>query len=275
MLPISVLLPVYNGEEWVGDAIASIKNQSYKNWELLILDDGSTDKSVSICKRAQKGFSNIQVYQNKKNRGLAATLNQLLKIAQYEYIAIQEQDDISLPHRLSIQVKLLAEKSKVGLVAGIAARIDDEMKIMSYTPDILVENKQFPQNREELILGLYTRKFDLPHSTIMFRKSFTQNIIGPFDEEAIVSIDRQFFVDYAHYSNIWGIPLPLVKIRRGVSHHSLTSDTDLVIREARRCINVLYQKYKTTPTSPINKYYYQKAIIAQENAEKMRLENRS
>lgn len=110
---VSVILPVYNGEKYLDEAIKSILSQSYKRFELIIIDDGSKDKSLSIIKRFKD--SRIKVY-SQTNKGLAKTLNRGISLSKGTYIARQDQDDFSYPNRLEKQVNYLNINPRCGLV---------------------------------------------------------------------------------------------------------------------------------------------------------------
>lgn len=102
MPKISVIMPVYNSEKYLREAMDSILNQTFTDFEFIILDDGSTDSSPDIV--AGYNDPRIRFYQNERNMGVAATLNRGLELATGEYIARMDGDDISLPRRFEIQV---------------------------------------------------------------------------------------------------------------------------------------------------------------------------
>src|SRR6185369_12980087 len=116
---ISVVLPVYNGEEYLRESIDSILKQSYSNFEFLILNDGSSDRSEEII----QSYSDPRIkYHKHANCGLAATLNKGIELAKGEYIARQDQDDISLPTRLEKQITFLENHSEYAMV-GTGSKI--------------------------------------------------------------------------------------------------------------------------------------------------------
>ncbi len=118
-LLISVLLPVYNGGVHLNESIQSILNQTYKNFELIIIDDGSTDDSLSIMRSYND--NRIKILVNEFNIGHANTLNLAIKAANGEYIARQDQDDISFPDRLKKQLQFFNENlSTKVLSSGIS-----------------------------------------------------------------------------------------------------------------------------------------------------------
>lgn len=103
---ISVVLPVYNGEQYLAEAIDSILTQSFRNFELIMIDDGSTDNSPNILKEYEQRDPRVRVIV-RENRGLATTLNDSIDVARGKWIARMDQDDISLTHRLACQVAWL------------------------------------------------------------------------------------------------------------------------------------------------------------------------
>ena len=105
---ISVVLPVYNGEKYLAEAIDSILEQTLTNFELIIIDDGSTDNSLVILKQYKSLDSRIHLV-TRENKNLVTTLNESIDIARGEWIARMDQDDISLPHRFERQIQWLQQ----------------------------------------------------------------------------------------------------------------------------------------------------------------------
>src|SRR6185369_10026020 len=105
---ISVALPVYNGEKYLAEAIDSILAQTFTDFELLIIDDGSTDNSLAILKQYKQRDDRIRLIA-RENRNLATTLNDLIDLAQGEWVARMDQDDIALPHRFEKQLQWLEQ----------------------------------------------------------------------------------------------------------------------------------------------------------------------
>lgn len=106
---ISIIMGLYNAENTVEEAINSILQQTYPDWEFIICDDGSTDNSVNIVKKYIEKDDRIKLIQNKKNMGLNYTLNHCLQHAKGNYIARMDADDISVVNRLEIELKTLLE----------------------------------------------------------------------------------------------------------------------------------------------------------------------
>ena len=106
---LTVLMPVYNAEKFLAESIGSILNQTYYNFELLILDDASTDNSLKIIKTYAKEDKRIKILVNKTNQKQAKCRNRLLKNTKTEFIAWMDADDISLPRWLQTQIDFLKQ----------------------------------------------------------------------------------------------------------------------------------------------------------------------
>lgn len=113
---ISVIIPCYNGERFIGNAIKSVLNQTYKNWELVIVDDGSTDSS---CEIVENYFNNdkVRLVKNTYNKGIAKTMNKGIVVSTGDFIAFLDQDDIWHPMKLELQLqKFMNAGNNLGLV---------------------------------------------------------------------------------------------------------------------------------------------------------------
>ena len=121
---ISVILPTYNNEGTIFDSIKSILNQSYQDFELIIINDCSTDKTKQVIESFDD--NRIIYLENNKNIGRSKSRNMAIKIAKGDFIAVMDGDDISVPNRLSKQLKYLIENPKIDLVASNIIFFTDE-----------------------------------------------------------------------------------------------------------------------------------------------------
>lgn len=115
---VSVCMPAFNAGQYLDAAITSIRKQTFKDFELLILDDGSTDDTLKIARRHADQDSRIQVFENERNRGLVYTRNRLLAAASGKLIAAADADDVFVDTRLERQVQFLDSHSDVGIVGS-------------------------------------------------------------------------------------------------------------------------------------------------------------
>ena len=154
---ITVLMPVYNAESFVGEAIESILNQTFTDFEFIIINDGSTDNSEEIIKSYPD--PRIKYFKNEGNMKLIATLNRGFDLATGKYIARMDADDISLPDRLQLQFELMERNPAIGL-CGTWFESFTEKKVTGvsrYAPD------------HETICFVHLYQIQLSHGTCMFR----------------------------------------------------------------------------------------------------------
>jgi Glycosyl transferase family 2 len=122
---ISVVMPTYNGERFLCPAIESILNQTFRDFELIVIDDGSTDSTPRILAEFKQKDVRVIVLTNDRNLGIAATTNRGLAAARGEYVALQDHDDISLPHRFQTQLDFLNSHPDIALLGSAAELIDE------------------------------------------------------------------------------------------------------------------------------------------------------
>lgn len=155
---VTIGMPIYNAGRYLRPAVVSILQQTLADWELIIIDDGSSDGAAEgirdICD------SRIKVLQDGLNRGLAARLNQAIDLARGRYFARMDQDDISYPERLARQLAMLEENPELDLVAVRCAAIDADDELVGAMPYALVH---------EDLCAMPWRGFHLPHPTWMGR----------------------------------------------------------------------------------------------------------
>ena len=108
---ISIVTPNYNCGRFIAQTIESVLAQTYKNWEMFIIDDCSTDDSYSIAVEYAKKDSRIKVFQNEKNSGAAVSRNKAIELSQGEYLAFLDSDDLWMPEKLELQLKFMQENN--------------------------------------------------------------------------------------------------------------------------------------------------------------------
>lgn len=128
-MKVSIGIPFFNAELYFADAIKSVIQQSFKDWELILVDDGSTDRSLEIAQAFAKKDCRIRVISDGKNKKLPARLNQIIQESQYEYIARMDADDLMHPDRLKIQVEFLQKNPNFDLVSTGVVSINDKNEV--------------------------------------------------------------------------------------------------------------------------------------------------
>ena len=125
---VTIAIPAYNCQEYIDYAVQSVINQTYKNWELLLLDDGSTDGTLQKLK-AYETDDRISIISDGQNRGLIYRLNQSINLAHGRYYARMDADDIMLIHRIQSQIDFLTKNPTVDVVGSCAYTIDGHNNI--------------------------------------------------------------------------------------------------------------------------------------------------
>ena len=122
---VAVFIPCYNAEKYIGQMLDSILNQTYKDFKVIIVDDGSTDNSKEIIYQYAEKDKRIALHRNQENKGIAFVRNQGLTLCDCEYIALMDADDIAPPYRLETEVAYLEQHPDVDGVGGLYQLIDE------------------------------------------------------------------------------------------------------------------------------------------------------
>lgn len=196
---ISIVMPMYNSEKYLWESIKSILNQTFKDFELIIIDDCSKDKSINIVNSYKD--KRIKLIKNEINLGTVRTRNIGLRKAQGKYIAIMDSDDISLLNRLEKQYNYLEKNKHIFLVGSSAIYIDESGNIL----------RRFRKYDDYEILAFRLPKScSIIHSSIMFRN--TQEYL--YDESFISAHDYNLYLDLLSVGeNLTNLPEFLVKHR--------------------------------------------------------------
>lgn len=165
-MKVSVIIAAHNCEKVVGKAIESIINQTFNNWEMIVCDDASTDRTFSVIKKYASQDKRIIVLRNSKNKKSAYSRNRCMHVAKGEYIAIEDADDWSMPERLEKQVAYLDGNDHIHFV-GTSNISFDENGIWSKKTF-----KELPQ-KKDFLLG-----FPFSHPSMMFRKNALLEVDG-------------------------------------------------------------------------------------------------
>jgi len=184
---VSVILPTYNRERYIKRAIESVLNQTCKNIELIIIDDGSTDKTSEIISEFSKKDPRIAILTNETNLGLVRSLNKGIGKAQGKYIARLDDDDYWCDkEKLDKQVRFLEAHSEYILVGGGVIRVDESGKE-------IVRHLLSESDGEIRKLILFDNVF--AHPTVVFRKSAWE-LAGGFDENLPFSEDWDLWLRF-------------------------------------------------------------------------------
>jgi len=197
---LTVLMPVYNGQEYLRPALESILSQTFRDFEFLILNDGSTDDSVGIIESYQD--PRIRLVHNSGNVGLVATLNRGLELARGPYIARMDCDDISHPTRLARQALYLSTHPAVGVVGSW----------MEFFGDLPARTMRYPVRPARVRVELLFR-CSLAHPSVMFRRESFRHHHLQYDPGFPHAEDWALWSACSHLFPIANIPEVLLRYR--------------------------------------------------------------
>lgn len=193
---VSVIMPAYNGEKYIGRAIESVLNQTYERFELIIVEDASTDGTLSIIKKFKD--ERILLFQNPVNKGIAYSTNLGIDNSNGKYIALLDDDDIATPQRLELQVDFMENHDEIDILGGRSAFIDKDDNFLRYGSEPIYNPKRIKAN-----LLFFNEKF--ANCTAMIRKSFVEKYNLRYQDNCLGMQDFKFYIDSSKVGNISAI----------------------------------------------------------------------
>ena len=187
---VSVLIPTFNSEIFVVKAIESVLAQGYKNFEILILDDGSSDRTVEIVNHLN--HPKIRLFESGTNRGLPAVLNEGIRHSKGAYLARLDSDDLCAPGRLEAQVNYLRNHPSVGLVGGSMMEFGEKRRQVSY-----------PKKHDEIACAMLFRNA-IAHGAVMYRAQVFREGIR-YSEESLLAQDYELWsrlINVTEFANL-------------------------------------------------------------------------
>ena len=181
---ISVLLCVFNGERYLKESIESIINQTFKDWEMIAIDDGSNDRTLEILKTYALKDTRVKVY-TQENIGLTKSLNKAINISNGKYLARQDADDISILNRFELQINEFEQDNKIALVTGGVEVVNIQGR------HLVITNP--PATYEEIKKTIFKLHNPFTHGSLMIKKSSLRRI-GGYCEDFISSQDFDMII---------------------------------------------------------------------------------
>lgn len=182
MPKLTVLMSVYNDEKYLQESIDSILNQTFTEFEFLIINDGSTDNSFNILKENAEKDPRIKIIINEENIGLIASLNKGLKLASCDLIARMDSDDIAIASRLEVQYQFMIENPNISVCGGGFIHQEEPNRIYIY-----------PETHADIVISSFYN-CSLAHPTVIYRKTDILSI-GGYDKEDLYAEDYGLWVN--------------------------------------------------------------------------------
>lgn len=198
---VSILMPTYNAEKYLRESVLSILNQTFQNFELLIIDDESTDRTREIMEEYAGRDSRIKLLNGPK-RGIAAALNYGIDQSRGDYIARMDADDLSLPERIQIQVNIMEKNKEIGVCSSLC--------MLYYCNGELKENPICPPDHQAIQCFLLFSN-PITHSSVVMRKSILGNDVR-YDEN-VVAEDYHLWTRLICITQFYCVQEPLIHFR--------------------------------------------------------------
>ena len=237
---ISVLMSAYNSEKYIAEAIESILNQTFKDFEFIIINDGSTDKTAEIIEKYAKKDVRIRFVNNTKNQGIIAALNPGFAMCRGEYIARMDSDDISTPERLATQVAYLDAHPEVDLCSC-------GMELFGAKQEIWVREA----NVEDVKI---TALFHSPilHASSMWRRASFERVGLRFLQEMVPAEDYDMWTR-AMAAGLRLVNIPQVMYKYRIHPSRATTQTDKTAHKDREVkANFLRMLYPNEDMTDVN-----------------------
>lgn len=201
---VSIVMPIYNASRTLRSSIESVLGQSFRDFELIAINDGSIDDSAAVLRSFHD--SRIRIIEHHANRGVVAVLNEGLSEARSEFIARHDADDISFPNRLALQHKILKSESQTVAIGAALRLISDDGSALG--------TWYYPQNA---LLSRWQLLFKTPvaHSVVMYRLSAVLSVGGYFEQYKYAE-DYDLWSRLIAAGDIKSIRSPLLRYRLGV-----------------------------------------------------------
>jgi GT2 family glycosyltransferase len=226
---VTVMMPVHNAEAYLREALDSVLGQTYPHWELVAIDDGSTDDSWPLLREYAAREPRVRVFRQPERRGIVAARNRALEHADphSQYLAILDADDVALPDRLAAQVAFLEARSDHALVGGHTLIIDERSQPLGL--------RRYPLEYAH-ICRVITRYNPLAQSAVMLRRSH-QLQVGGYDPRYPRCQDYDLWLRIAARYPIANLDRPVIRYRisaeQGKRTH-LRQSLELTLKIQRR-----------------------------------------
>ena len=237
---VSVITACYNGSLYLDESIQSILQQTFNNFEFILIDDGSTDSSADIMRKYACKDNRISFYPLQKNVGAAEARNLAVKVARGGWIAILDADDVAFPERLQRQV-MYAEKENLLMLGSGCIEINFSGK--------QIKEHYYPCCQSKLLKRLELKKAFFPHSSCLYHAGTVKHF-GGFNSRFVRSQDVDLWFRLGEAGQIACLQEPLVKLRRhsgGISNHK-GGETQFIMGMAARVCHFLRIRKAADPS---------------------------
>jgi len=235
---VSIIMPVYNAGNFLMEAVESLQGQTYKNWELITIDDCSSDNSLEILKFFAKKDKRIRVFQNKKRKGPSATANYALSKVKGNYIARMDADDVCLFNRLEKQLRFLQKHQEVVAVGGQCDLIDKDGN--------KIGEKRFPTDSDRVEKMIFS-SIPLQQPTLMVNCKLLPNKFTWYNSRSDVAEEVELLFKLFKYGKVRNLADIVLQYRLHGENTSLKEPKKTFFLTLKTRFMAIY-KYSYRPT---------------------------
>lgn len=200
---VSVVMPAYNAEKYIAEAIESILNQTFRDFEFIIVDDGSTDRTWEIINDYASRDSRIVPLKNEKNLKIAKTLNYGISCCHGKYIARMDADDWSYPNRLEKQVAFMEKNCEIGISGGSMEIMDEEDRVFS--------SRRYRTCDQDIRKNIF-KYSPFCHPSIIFRTDIFRKTDG-YEHDYLLAEDYDLYFKLGRFCKFGNLEDTLLKYR--------------------------------------------------------------
>ena len=219
---VSVVLPAFNEETYIADAIRSILDQTFRDFEFIIVDDGSTDGTGDIIEQYAASDARIVLVRNQENLGLPRSMNTALELARGRYICRMDADDVSYPDRLEKQLAFMESRPDVVIIGGTMEVCSLDMKVICKR----IYNLSDAEIRRKLF-----RYSPFCHPGTFFHKEEARKV-GGYNEKIFPAEDYDFYFRLGRVGDFANLPDTIIKMRvnpSGISYSNIRKSEVLTL----------------------------------------------
>jgi glycosyltransferase involved in cell wall biosynthesis len=261
MAKVDVIIPAFNAAHYLPVAIESVTSQTFDDWRILLVDDGSTDNTVEVVAPYLDRLGSRISYIKQNNRGLPAARNTAIRASTSEFLALLDADDVWLPNRLAESLRTLADRPQAGLAYGLVTHIDPEGRLGT----TFEGNRRYAEGH--IAPYIYMRKVELPCPTLTFRRKCVDEV-GLFDETMRATEDRDLWLRIALRYEVAFVPKVIAYYR--TSPTSMSTDPNRMLKAQLQFI----QKHYGAPGCGIRARQVAWARVYKQRAEALKRQNK-
>lgn len=231
---VSILIPLYNSEEYIAETIDSCLNQTYENIEIIIVDDGSTDSGLSIARQYESKYEHIKV-DVQKNSGAPVARNRAFALSTGDFIQYLDADDILHPDKIRLQMEVLLEESDRTIVFGRLGVFQKEIKSTVWKDTPVYKNyddsKQFLLDLWESGRGVFTVLWLIPRRLI--------EESGGWDESLARNQDGEFFARVAFIAS------KVLFVKNSISYYRTDNENSISRHVSKKALRATFDSFET------------------------------